>query len=122
MGKTVGVKPLMKSLQVTMCAHKHLSPRIPERLVSGINLYYYPIIGTYVSSGKKTMKGFVHWSTTKQCMAPSCCCMLLGSRIFSYQSFSKGSFTEALVTCQCRRQRRCGFNPWVRKIPWRRKW
>jgi len=22
-------------------------------------------------------------------------------------------------TCQCRR---CGFNPWVRKIPWRRKW
>ena len=22
-------------------------------------------------------------------------------------------------TCQCRR---CGFNPWVRKTPWRRKW
>ena len=22
-------------------------------------------------------------------------------------------------TCQCRR---CGFNPWVKKIPWRRKW
>ena len=22
-------------------------------------------------------------------------------------------------TCRCRR---CGFNPWVRKIPWRRKW
>ena len=22
-------------------------------------------------------------------------------------------------TCQCRR---CGFEPWVRKIPWRRKW
>ena len=22
-------------------------------------------------------------------------------------------------TCQCRRRR---FNPWVRKIPWRRKW
>jgi len=21
--------------------------------------------------------------------------------------------------CQCRR---CGFDPWVRKIPWRRKW
>ena len=25
-------------------------------------------------------------------------------------------------TCQCRRCRRCQFNPWVRKIPWRRKW
>ena len=22
---------------------------------------------------------------------------------------------------QCRRHRRCGFDPWVRKIPWRRK-
>ena len=22
--------------------------------------------------------------------------------------------------CQCRRFKRCGFNPWVRKIPWRR--
>ena len=24
--------------------------------------------------------------------------------------------------CQCKRSRRCGFNPWVRKITWRRKW
>ena len=24
--------------------------------------------------------------------------------------------------CQCRRHKRCGFEPWVRKIPWRRKW
>ena len=23
---------------------------------------------------------------------------------------------------QYRRCRRCGFNPWVREIPWRRKW
>ena len=25
-------------------------------------------------------------------------------------------------TCQCRRQKGCGFNPWVRKIPWKRAW
>ena len=25
-------------------------------------------------------------------------------------------------TCQCRKHRRCGFNPWVWKIPWRRTW
>ena len=25
-------------------------------------------------------------------------------------------------TCQCRRHKRHGFNPWIRKIPWRRKW
>ena len=24
--------------------------------------------------------------------------------------------------CQCRRRRRRGFEPWVRKIPWSRKW
>ena len=24
--------------------------------------------------------------------------------------------------CQCRRRKRHGFKPWVRKIPWRRKW
>ena len=24
--------------------------------------------------------------------------------------------------CQFRRHKRCGFDPWVRKIPWRRKW
>ena len=25
-------------------------------------------------------------------------------------------------TCQCRRCRRCEFNPWAGKIPWRRAW
>ena len=25
-------------------------------------------------------------------------------------------------TCQCRRHKRCGFYPWVGKIPWRRTW
>ena len=23
---------------------------------------------------------------------------------------------------QCRGRRRCGFDPWVRKIPWKKKW
>ena len=25
-------------------------------------------------------------------------------------------------SCQCRRHKRRGFHPWVRKIPWRRAW
>ena len=25
-------------------------------------------------------------------------------------------------TCQCRRHKRPGFDPWVRKTPWRRVW
>ena len=24
--------------------------------------------------------------------------------------------------CQCRRLKRCRFDPWIRKIPWRREW
>ena len=24
--------------------------------------------------------------------------------------------------CQCRRHKRLGFNPWVRKTPWKREW
>ena len=26
------------------------------------------------------------------------------------------------LACQCRRHERCGFDPWVGKIPWRRAW
>ena len=29
---------------------------------------------------------------------------------------------ETDLICQCRRCRRHGFDPWVGKIPWRRKW
>ena len=33
---------------------------------------------------------------------------------------------QALVVkepaCQYRRPKKCGFDPWVRKIPWRRAW
>ena len=25
-------------------------------------------------------------------------------------------------TCQCRRHKRCGLDPWVGKVPWNRKW
>ena len=25
-------------------------------------------------------------------------------------------------SCQCRRSKRCGFDPWIGKIPWSRKW
>ena len=33
-----------------------------------------------------------------------------------------GSITGKEPACQCRRQKRCRFDPWVGKIPWRRKW
>ena len=33
-----------------------------------------------------------------------------------------GGSTGKEPTCQCRRPKRCVFDPWVRKIPWRRAW
>ena len=33
-----------------------------------------------------------------------------------------GGASDKEPTCQCQRYRMPGFSPWVRKIPWRRKW
>ena len=41
--------------------------------------------------------------------------------LYSPRGFPGGTSGKEL-TCQCRRHKRHGFNPWVRKIPWRRKW
>ena len=40
--------------------------------------------------------------------------------LYTYMGFPGGTSGEE-PTCQCRRHRRLGFNPWVAKIPWRRK-
>ena len=33
-----------------------------------------------------------------------------------------GSASGKEPACQCRKRKRLGFNPWVKKIPWRRAW
>jgi len=33
-----------------------------------------------------------------------------------------GWHSDKEASCQCRRCKRRGFDPWVRKIPWSRKW
>ena len=43
---------------------------------------------------------------------------LVFGNVWSTGGFSGGSDGKESV-CQCRRP---GFDPWVRKIPWRRKW
>ena len=40
--------------------------------------------------------------------------------IHMYWNFPCGANREELA-CQCRRPKRCEFNSWVKKIPWRRK-
>ena len=33
-----------------------------------------------------------------------------------------GGASDKESACQCRRHKRCGFDPWVRRIPWSRSW
>ena len=60
-----------------------------------------------------------HWTTWKthlllyNIQKPS---LNLISSEYSFQTI--WNFSPA---CQCRRCKRCGFDPWVEKIPWRRK-
>ena len=41
--------------------------------------------------------------------------------VYTYMGFPRGASGKG-HTCQCRRRKRHGFDPWVRKIPWRRTW
>ena len=44
---------------------------------------------------------------------------------FHFQTMKRGfpgGASGKESACQCKRHKRCGFNPWVRKIPWRKKW
>ena len=41
--------------------------------------------------------------------------------VFIHQGFPGGASGKEPI-CQFRRHKRCGFDPWVEKIPWRRTW
>ena len=39
-----------------------------------------------------------------------------------YISGFPGGVSDKETACQCRKHKRCGFDPRVSKIPWRRAW
>ena len=47
--------------------------------------------------------------------------MLTYNCVYLAWGFPSGS-SDKESTCQCWRHKRHGFDPWVGKIPWRRKW
>ena len=57
--------------------------------------------------GQRSMVGYSPWGYKESDMTEQV------THTSNWQHSGKES------TCQCRR---CRFNPWVRKIPWRRKW
>ena len=48
--------------------------------------------------------------------------VLLWTFVYKYLSELARWLSGKESVCQWRRRRRCGFSPWVRKIPWRRTW
>ena len=48
--------------------------------------------------------------------------LLCFSLSVQYSMGFQGGASGKEPACQCRRHKRCGFNPWVGKIPWRRAW
>ena len=53
---------------------------------------------------------------------------MLGTLLSTLKSLSylaldfPGGTSGRESTCQCRRRKKCGFDPWVGEIPWSRKW
>ena len=43
------------------------------------------------------------------------------TRTYMYMCSFPGGASGKEPTCRCRRCKRCGFDPWVGRIPWRRK-
>ena len=54
----------------------------------------------------------------KPCIIPH---TILQICIHTHMGFP-GGVSGKEPTCQCRRHKRPGFNPWFRKIPWKRAW
>ena len=69
------------------------------------------------------------WPSDHLCFSPSVLICHIPSlfRDSNYMSVRllevfPGGSTDKEPPCQCRRCKRCSFNPWVGKIPWRSKW
>ena len=41
---------------------------------------------------------------------------------YYHKGFSGGAVVNSPPANQCKRRRKCRFNPWVEKIPWNMKW
>ena len=44
----------------------------------------------------------------------------MGPRFDSWSGNERASQVVLELACHCRKHNRCRFNPWVKKIPWRR--
>ena len=59
------------------------------------------------------------WNSLTQVLFPS---FLYSGCLYLWRKGFPGDSSGKEPTCQCKRLKRHGFDPWVGKIPWRRKW
>ena len=59
------------------------------------------------------------WELAPTCATKTQCGQIKKNSFFKNRSIMMAQWVKNLPTMQ---ERRCGFDPWVRKIPWRRKW
>ena len=52
----------------------------------------------------------------------SCLCLIKWASQVALVVKKKNKNKNKKPSCQCRKYKRHGFDPWVRKIPWRRAW
>ena len=83
----------------------------------------------YWGRGWELWQGVLWWvgndSVTTQTQKPLPSLAAQRSTEFFLSQYLRGSqmaWPGKESACQCRRHRKLGFNSWVRKIPWRRKW
>ena len=66
----------------------------------------------------------IHWTVCLYFVYLGCCCFVFEASLMAQQLVQELPWwlSRWRICLQCRRCRRHGFDPWVRKIPWRRAW
>ena len=78
--------------------------------------------------GPQPTRLFSPWDFPGKCTGVGCQCLLLCLCLHVVNCFHccvagfPGGINGKEPACQCRRLKRCGLNPRVGKIPWRREW
>ena len=71
--------------------------------------------------GLRSLVGYSSWGHKESDTTERLHFLSLIRHLFQYLGFPGGASGKK-PACQRRRHKRCRFNPWVRKIPWRSTW
>ena len=95
------------------CWNNELPPRGPDRADMGA--------ASGIDRARPGPKSFWKTTSTFTCVPSKVCVCFIASFTSIYLAIIFGTSGKE-CSCQCRRYKRHGFDPWVEKMPWRRKW